>query len=221
MKQRFAIVVLVAWASLAAVPTSADTIWSSYVPFTPGPDAWTGPLDAIGIVTGADGTVIVTDRQVASPFTVASSWTVDSYTPVLDVFSLEYGLNGRLSLWSGDTSPTTLVESGIAFAVPTSTYYPQAVTIASVGRPVLEPGVTYWLMIQAAGPADGFSWGIAASPFATGQRLARADGGDWAPAGTQSAFAVDGTASAVPEPATLLIVGTGLIAAWGARRREG
>jgi hypothetical protein len=217
MTRRFTAVVLVVFATLAAGRAAADPIYSTYSPFVPGPGAWAGALDAIGIVEDAYGAVLHTDRQVASSFVVSAPWTVSSYSLVVDIFNYEYGLNGRLSLWSGDLEPTALVEAPIDFVAPT--IYPAPLTIASVAHPLLDPGVTYWLLVQAAdGDGDRFSWGV--SSLSTGHRLARADGGDWATAGTPSAFEIEGTSTPVPEPATMLLVGAGLIVLGRVRRRR-
>jgi hypothetical protein len=208
MSRSAAIVALVACLAAGVRSAGADTIYASYSPYIPGSGAWTGALDAIGVVKNAAGETLHTDRQIASQFVVGSAATVTSYTLILDIFNYTYGLNGLVSLWSGTSEPTTLVEGAIPFVV--STVYPSPATIGSVARPMLEPGITYWLMVQAAnGEVDHFSWGV--SPTVTGQRLTRDRGEAWHWAGTQSAFQIEGTIAPVPEPATLLLFCTGVV----------
>ena len=93
----------------------------------------------------------------------------------------------------------------------------------------LTAGTTYWLVAQESNPAVNISWyytGTANHPGGTAPAALNKTGsatGPWiSNTSTTTAFQVNGTpvVSAVPEPGTWLLVGSGIIAAAFLRSRE-
>lgn len=159
------------------------------------------------------------NRQVANRFTVGLGAEVTSYRVAVSHFSVGDPGQGLLSLWSGSTAPTTLVEPDIGFDIGRGNAL--IATIDSLLHPVLMPGETYWLVLAAPESPELFRWYQSDQPISPDWDLQfRDDVHGWTSAGTMaSAFDINGAGASAPEPATALLVGAALLVAGLARRR--
>jgi hypothetical protein len=181
---------------------TADSLYST---FGPG-DGFTGTL-VQWIGDGAIAGTSFIDRQVANSFAVALEAEVIDYRVAVSRFTGTPSGLGILTLWSGDSVPTDIVESGITFDTGNGTA--RIAVIASVLQPVLHPGVTYWLSLSA--PTDELlRWYLSPNPGSS--RLEWRDSTrDWSsPVDFANAFEIRGNLSSVPEPASIVLVGAGL-----------
>jgi len=185
---------------------SADTIYST---FGPG-DSYDGHrLQYIG--DGAPLGESFLNRQVTNPFTVSSDAELIGYRVAVSHFALTGQGQGMLSLWSGDTEPTTPLESEILFDTGVGTA--MIASVSSLLHPLLTPGNTYWLVLGAP-QGELFRWYDSEMTIPAGSRpLYRDDSlAGWNSAGTlANAFAVDGRTSEIPEPSTWLLLASGLV----------
>lgn len=166
-----------------------------YGTFGPGDTFFTGEADLVG-----GGSAIQNEgREWADPFTVSNQWTVTQYR--VAARSASGGNSGLLSLWSGTSVPTTLLEANVPFGPMTDT--PGIFTIPSRLNPQLAPGETYWVSLSAVDPLGdfyGWQWTSFFDPNLV--RYTRLTGGSWEVGGATVGDAFDVQGNQVPEPST-------------------
>ena len=143
-------------------------------------------------------------RVAVSRYTGAPEWAGGSY----------------LSLWSGDTEPTALVEGDLLF--DTGAGLATIATVPSMSQPLLSPGETYWLVLRVVDPdTDLYRWYSSDMPGSAGELYKHDTSGGWHSLGGVRAFEVQGTVTAVPEPSGWWLLASASAAALaGLRRRE-
>jgi hypothetical protein len=131
-------------------------------------------------------------------------------------------------------APGTILESftvGAGAGGALGTLNPPLVLTSSL-FPLLTTGVQYWLTVQAPG-TSAYVWNFNNTGANAAHAISVDDGSNWdvfaSTFFTPGAFQVDGTAgssgtdttpSAVPEPASLILLGSGLLGAVVSRRRH-
>jgi hypothetical protein len=196
---RWSFLLLGILAAGAPSPAYAATIYSTF-----------GPGDSYE--TTAGWTIGGGGQEIAASFSPGFDATLDSIR--LAQFFV-FGTNDFTVYLAADGGgePGTAIES--FFGVPFTEG--GILTLPSALNPFLNAGSTYWLVVTA--PDLLASWGAWNYNDQGLSGFSYRAGGDWTAStvGETPAFEVNGTA-AVPEPATLLLLGTGL-GAVAARRR--
>jgi hypothetical protein len=195
-----------------------------------GQPAWAGPIfnnfgagDSYKTNQGdAIGKVGANNFTTASEFTATSSGNLSSITIALSrIGSAGSGdVTVKLETDSGSGGPGSVIES---FSVPVSSLGAfggnnSPVVLNSVLDPALTAGTDYWLVVSAPSP-DSIDWNF--NPIGDiGDHATSVNGGAFfLGSGTHGAFRLDsGLAAAVPEPATLALVGLGALGLVGYRR---
>ncbi|MBL8220077.1 MAG: hypothetical protein JNL62_12655 [Bryobacterales bacterium] len=194
--------------------TPAATLYST---FGPG-DTYSSLQDTVG-----DGHTFhqTWGAMWADPFTVSGAAHVTAYR--VAVRGGTSNASFVLSLWSGSVSPTTLVEGNVTSPVLGGTQ--QILTLGSPSSPALDPGTTYWLVMDATDPvADTLYWYRNDLPGLFRKRALT--GGPWGTGFMGSdVFEIQGRSTPLvdsPEPGTALLFAAALAGiAMGRTRRIG
>jgi len=172
------------------------------------------------IVTGSAS--IYGQHDEAFSFVAASTCRLDSIALALAVDDPTVPTNEvALSLCSNQGGlPGAALESWTIPVSGLSGNLNPPVWAYSALNPMLSAGTQYWLVGEANAAASAMVWFLNDTgdegPMAT-----RANGGSWVPSyGLRGAFQVNGTAQAVPEPATVALFGLGIVALVLRRRRR-
>jgi hypothetical protein len=152
-----------------------------------------------------------------------------AFTPTSAVYltQLDMALNYRsgtnsltVDLMSDSGGPGAVLESWNASGLPAYGTCCTLQTFSGNGSILLEPGTQYWVaVLPGAGDSNG-AWEYNATGD-TGT-LYENFGSGWVPIGALpvGAFEVQGEASTVPEPGTMILLGTGLLGLAGLLRRR-
>jgi hypothetical protein len=197
------------------------------------PNAWADPViysqppDSSGGLIGSQNNAYTTydDFTLDSPFTVTDvHWRggyYDSPPGTIDSFTIQFYSNNAGQPGGSLFSETILGNAGETYVGieggRNSPIYDYSVNLI---LPFTETAGTYWLSIQANKTSIPPQWGWHIGTGGDGVSYQQ-DSWDltrWSEI-FDLAFDLTGTAAAVPEPSTMLLLGSGLIGLWGFRKK--
>lgn len=192
---------------MAATPASASVIYSTF-----------GPNDDFDKVTGWAIGQFPIDRNLAHGFKFNTAST-QAYLDSVDLAlfhvagprAVSVNLSTDNGFQPGDVLERVTIDAPVASSI---------VTVNFSGTTLLDPSTNYWLWLAAENPVARINW-RRNDIDRKGLRASSADGGEtWQVdllAADEPAFRV--SASAVPVPGTLLLLGSGLASLFSFRRR--
>lgn len=139
-------------------------------------------------------------------------------------FHLQSGMNtATVHLAANDAGnlPGALIES-IDLLLPAPSATPTIIMATSNTNPILTAGSTYWIIASMSFPDAMATWGVndTGAVGATATRTNFQNGQWFAQPGGMPSLRVNASPAPVPEPTTLLLVGTGLASAAFRRRKR-
>jgi hypothetical protein len=196
---------------IISIPAAADTIYNT---FNTG-DTY-GCCSGWG-VSGPDGP----NKQVtnAQEFTAGGSAFVTEVDLGISVLQGNGDATAALYTVGGNGSPGTLLGSWGFTAHQNFGDCCAVETINTNGGPMLTQGTDYFMMLSAPGQNVDV-WNDNTTGAKGDVQISRNNGNTWSDQGVTilSAFRVEGTA--VPEPGTLVMLGSGIVAAAAGLRRR-
>jgi hypothetical protein len=208
LRSRLAIPAILLAASLAA---HADTVYSTF-----GPGQTYNTSEAY--VIGASGS---SNQVIAAPFVPTETVTLTDAVLALEQISGSTPVNVYIESSSGG-APGSILDALPQVGSLTST--PSLVDfVCASSCSVLDAGTMYFIVAQQSNPSTESGWQVSLGPNATiySNEVGSATG-PWTQDSdlATGAFEVNGTAVATPEPSSIALLGTGLLALAGAARRK-
>lgn len=199
-------------------PASAFVIFSSYGPS----DAYESYYNGYSVSYSAAGS----DVDQGFSFVSAGNYFLDSIELSATRSSSSEGSSMDLWLMSDDNGlPGSLIEGFLVEDVPVHNRVDNdLLSVDSQLKPFLAAGDTYWLVGSASGTEESTIYWNQSDPglgLTTNRVLRYGESQDWLTYSDylDPAFRLNGTNSAVPEPATMVLLGTGLLG-FVVRRRK-